>query len=485
MRFSRLVQLDNVCRTLQEAAEYIQENGDLPLCQDLLQNGIQLLDQISGLLRQHRMDWKNTRPMEQLEQVKAGWQMPLPLTMGEQLQQLRRSFSDDISIQIRAVFFAELGGKWDSLDSVYRYMCSDPRFDPIVVLTPVFRSLQVNGKEKYEVVYEDYLTKMGIPFYDYRAYNLERDCPELAFTCQPYESVTLPAFWAQNIAKHTNLVYLPYYIPHIINSNNKDILCNMPIHRYAWRVAASSEKFARYYRKYSLCQGANLMVTGLPKMDYAIKLKENPCGIPKDWRGKVQSRTVILWNTWYDGKLSSLDLLEQMLPWFAEHHDFALIWRPHPMSEAVMKLHQPEQFHKLKKMMDIVAASDHMVLDTEADCGPALECSAAMVSDFSAMMNQYLLLDKPVLWIQQPGKTLVDKQAERNSKWLVNSRWMEKASTADEATGFIERIGRGEDRNRDMRKNVRFEDLPLADGKAAERICNRLWDEMAREYLKR
>ena len=155
------------------------------------------------------------------------------------------------------------------------------------------------------------------------------------------------------------------------------------------------------------------------------------------------------------------------------------------MSKAVMKLHQPEQFYKLQKMMDIVASSDNMILDDEAECGLALECSVAMVSDFSAMMNQYLLLDKPVLWIQKQGKTLVDKQAERNSKWLVSGRWMEKASTADEAIEFIERIGRGEDRNRDMRKNVLFEDLPLADGKAAERICNRLWDELAQKYLKR
>lgn len=483
MRLSRLAQLDEVCRTLQEAAEYIQENENLPLCQELVQNGIQMLEQIDDILQQHQADWKNADPIERLEQVKTVWRTPLPPELSEQLQELRRSLRENIAIQIRAVFFAELGGKWDSMDSVYWYMRNDPRFDPVVVLTPIFRALQVDGETKSEVIYEDYLTEKGIPFYNYWDYSPEQDCPELAFTCQPYESVTLPEFWAENIAKYTRLVYLPYFIPHMINSENVNALCNMPIHTYAWKVAGSSEKFAKYYKKYSPCGETNLMVTGIPKTDYTLNLKKNPKEIPPSWHSKIDGRTVILWNTWFDGNISSLDLLEQLLPWFAEHQDFALIWRPHPMSKPVMKLYEPKQYLKLETMMDMVASSENMILDDKADYGPSFLCSDALVSDYSAMITQYLLLDKPVFWTQIPGKTLLDKEAEAKSDWLVSSEWMERGSSPIEVIEFIERINHGEDPNHGRREKAVLEDMPLADGKVAERISNYLWSEIYRECL--
>lgn len=255
----------------------------------------------------------------------------------------------------------------------------------------------------------------------------------------------------------------------------------MPIHTYSWRVASSSEKFAYYYRKYSQCRGRNLMVTGIPKMDYAVSLREKPCAVPKEWQSKIEGRVVLLWNTWYDGYASSLDLLQQVLPWFHEHQNFALIWRPHPMSRAVMKLHEPEQYRKLQEMMDAVPTFDNIILDDGVECGPAFSCSSAQISDFSAMMIQYLFLDKPLLWIQKPDKTLVNKEAELHSKWIVSSRWMEKASTSADVIDFMERIARGEDRYRGVRGEVCSEDLPLADGNAATRICNRLWEDLFQE----
>lgn len=480
MRLSRLAQLDEVCRTLQEAAEYIQENENLPLCQELVQNGIQMLEQIDDILQQHQADWKSTDPMERLEQVRAAWHTPLPPEISEQLQELRRSLREDITIQIRAVFFAELGGKWDSMDSVYWYMRNDSRFDPVVVLTPIFRALQVDGETKSEVIYEDYLTEKGIPFYNYWDYSPEQDCPELAFTCQPYESVTLPEFWAENIAKYTRLVYLPYFIPHIMHFESRTALCQMPIHTYAWRIAASSEKFARYYTKYSLCQGMNLMVTGIPKMDYVVNLKKAPCEIPQEWQGKIKGRTVILWNTWFDGNFSSWDMLEQLVPWFLEHQDYALVWRPHPMSKVVLELHYPDQYPKFKKLMDAVRDANNMVLDDKAEYGLSFVCSHAQISDFSSMMTQYLLMDKPLLWIQRPGKSLV---MEEHEEQMVSHSWMESGATVADVIAFIERIGRGEDRNRMLRAEVQAQDLSMADGKAAERICETVWKDLYSEVL--
>lgn len=480
MRFSRYVQLNQVCCTLMEAAKYVQDHEDSELCQELIENGVQLLNEFEMLLVQHQSDWRNTKTKELLDQIVSVWNNPLPEIASELLWQLHRSLQEDIVIQVRAVFFAELGGKWDSMESLYRQMCQDPRFDPVVVLTPIIRAKQVDGETNSEIVYDDYLTSKGIPFYNCWEYSLEQDCPELAFTSQPYETVTPVEFWAENIAKYTRLVYLPYFIPYMMYSDSRTTLCKMPIYSYAWRVAGSSEKFAQYYKKYSLCQGCNLMVTGIPKMDYAVQLKKQPCPIPDNWVSKVHNRTVILWNTWFDWNSSSLEILEQIVPWFAEHKEFALIWRPHPMSRPIFKLNGREEYYRFEILVETVNAATNMVVDTEPEYAAAFSCSQAQVSDFSSMMTQYLLLDKPLLWVDRPGKSI---QLVESEEQMVSNRWMEKASNATEVIEFLERVKNGKDRNRALRAEVRKQDLPLADGHAAQRICDVVWNDLIQETI--
>ena len=53
--------------------------------------------------------------------------------------------------QVRAVFFAELGEKWDAMESVYEYMREDSRFDPIIVRTPVGRVVERDGKREQPI----------------------------------------------------------------------------------------------------------------------------------------------------------------------------------------------------------------------------------------------------------------------------------------------------------------------------------------------
>ena len=139
MRFSRYVQLDQVCCTLMEAVDYIQGHDDSDLCRELLNNGAQMFRDFYTILMQFQSDWKNTKTKELLDEIICKWQDPLPDTIKERLEELRISLKEDIVIQIRAVFFAELGGKWDSMESVYSYMCQDPRFDPLVLLIPTLR----------------------------------------------------------------------------------------------------------------------------------------------------------------------------------------------------------------------------------------------------------------------------------------------------------------------------------------------------------
>ena len=187
MRYSMLVYISKMGRTLLEAAQYLRTAPEDALRTEITESGRQMLAQIREVLEHHRDDLRTEVPLVQLSEVESLWGSTNE-ALGAQLEQFIQGLPEQISYQVRAVFFAELGEKWDAMESVYEYMRDDPRFDPIVVRTPVGRVVERDGKREQEIIYKDFLTPMGIPALSYEQYNIEEDCPELAFISQPYEN---------------------------------------------------------------------------------------------------------------------------------------------------------------------------------------------------------------------------------------------------------------------------------------------------------
>lgn len=478
MRYSLLAMVCQMGQTLLEAAQYLRAAPQNAPRAELVQNGLQMLAQMRGALEQHRDDLCGDAPLARLAEVGALWErggqeQALEPLLVQFLQELPRQ----VRTQVRAVFFAELGEKWDAMQSVYGAMKNDPRFDPVVVRTPVFRVVQQNGKQKQETIYKDFLTPMGIPSLGYDAYDLAADCPELAFTSQPYEACALPQFWPENIAKHTRLVYLPYYLPDKVAHTAVNTMAQMPVYRFAWKTVCSGKKHHAFYCRHAENGGANALVTGLPKTDPFVTMGQSPVPLPDGWK-KLDGKTVFLWNSWYDISVSSLRYFEALMGWFRTHEDCALIWRPHPMSDAVTKLYYPGQYPVYQKMLRWAEDAGNVVLDKEASCLAAFGASHAMVSDYSSLLPQYLLLDKPALWIK-------GNQARFTGEEFIDSRWMEQAGRTEDILAFLERIRNGEDRNASLRGAVRRRDLSLADGHCGERVRDAVLAALNEESLPR
>jgi len=470
-----LAYITKMSRTLIEAAQYLRTAPEGALRSEVLDNGRQMLNQIQAVLEGHNGDLGDSTALEQLEEIKTSWESG-DEALDERLKQFAQKLPGQVNHQVRAVFFAELGEKWDAMESVYEYMRDDPRFDPVVVRTPVGRVVQRDGKREQEIIYKDFLTPMGIPSLGYDEYDIEEDCPELAFISQPYESCTLEQFWPENIAKHTRLVYLPYFAPFSIYEGAQEALCEMPVYRYAWKTIGASERHYQYYCKHAANGGGNMLVTGVPKWDPTVKLRIQPAGIPESWKRAVTGRKVFLWNSFYDFNGSSLPYFDAVYQWFQVHQDCALIWRAHPMTDTVTKLYYPEEYYaRLQKCVALVEAAPNMVCDREASYSAAFSCSIAQISDLSSMMFQYLLLDKPVLYIKTGGRGKVARE------FIIDSCWMEQAESATEIQKFLDDVSCGIDKNSRLRELVRQRDIPLADGQCGKRVCNTLWDQLHRE----
>lgn len=469
-----LVYITNMGKTLLDAAGYLQAAKNPSLEEELLANGRIMLDRIETVLEDHRGDLRSALPMEQLRQIRRQWKDSGNYTaLQDDLSEWIRRLPGEIDYRVRAVFFAELGGKWDSLESVYEFMRDDPRFDPVVVLTPIFRTANENGEQRQEVIYSDYLTPLGIPFLGYSQYSLEKDCPDLAFICQPYESCTLPQFWPEHIAAHTRLVYISYFIPSIVLKTYPDVLCRMPVYDVSWRVIGGGQKHYEYYCRYSRHKGANMLVTGLPKIDPVIKAKENGTALPHGWEC-IRGKTVFLWNTWFDISISSLRFFDEILKWFQAHDDCALIWRPHPMTEAVTRVSNPELVPLLRRYMDAILSAPNAILDQESSYLASFVYSDALFSDHSSLMQQYLPMDKPLLWFGLPSFGATGEE-------FISTEWMERTEKAEGILQFLEQVYRKEDPKKEIRAAILKQERLTTDGRCGERISRILWRELHTE----
>ncbi len=473
MRYSMLVYITKMGRTLIEAARYLHDA--LPqdgMRAEILENGGQMLAQMQDILQQSREGLHSDAPLVRLRRIGALWESGSGDTE-EMLRQWIETLPQEISYQMRAVFFAELGEKWDAMESVYEYMKDDPRFDPVIVRTPVGRVVHRDGKQEQEIIYRDFLTPMGISSFGYDEYDIEKDCPELAFISQPYESCTPEQFWPENIAKHTRLVYLPYYLPDILHEGSTQALCQLPVYKYAWKAVCASEKQLAFYCKHSVHQGANALLAGSPKLDRIFALKEQGIALPDGWK-TIRGKTVILWNSWYDINQSSLRYADALMSWFEEHREYCLLWRPHPMTDTVTKLYYPEQYSSYQLMQQRMEHMPNAVIDEETSYEAAFFYSDAQISDYSSLLPQYLPMDKPALWIKSGNWKFTGKE-------LIESSWMEKADSLENIFLFLDNIQQGKDTRAILRRQIRNRDLALADGRSGQRVCEAVWELMHKE----
>ncbi len=338
------------------------------------------------------------------------------------LLEIAKKINEDcknIEYKFKIVFFAELGSKWDSMDSVYKAFKNRTDCEVTVVLAPIFRAIKLpNGEIKSDIIYEDYLTSMGIPHIPFQKYDIKKELPDMAFTNQPYESVTPEQFWAENIVPYTKLVYLPYFTSRgVVDQSQIETQCKMPMQQLAWKVVCQSEKAKEIYSKYFLTKGENIIATGLPKWDWVVNMKERDIVFPKEWE-KLKGKKVILKNQHYNFKPENLlKVLRDSIEYFKDS-DVGLLYRFHPMTETMFKVYYQsykEEWEKVKKEIEL---SSNVAIDYNTTYDASFYYSDILLTGYSSIISQYLLTKKPVVLINWGGLEKLKKYDESENAFL-------------------------------------------------------------------
>ena len=474
MRFNVYKSMLDMCNTLKEAVSYMYENNS----NDLVNGCLDMLVSISTTLSDF-----NITDIESVNVISVGLNsqdLNLP-EIYNNIIDLENEIKTKVKYKLHILFVAELAGKWDSMASVYEAMKKREDCEVEVVIQPIFRAVKnPDGSVKSDVILNDYLTPMGIANTPYDQYDFATKLPDITFFSQPYESCTIEKFWPENMAQFTKVVYLPYYTAMTINPNlavaGYHSFFKSNTERFSWKIVSQSEKMRYHYKNLGSQKGTNVLVTGLPKWDYPMKLsKENtPC--PEEWKTKINGRKVFLWNTHFSANTSGSDFLnkgEEFLNIFIKNKNIALIWRPHPMTETILKLYMSDSLSKYNALKEKILKSENIVMDTEATYDAAFVYSDALITDLSSLIEQYLLMDKPVL--MSTNKPISEaREIYAVVDGLYDFSKIPFANAINDKKDFVEKISKNIDDWKNERAELIEKYFELADGKCGERVTEKI-----------
>lgn len=402
MRYSQYKTINELSESLNEALVYVADRKNYALLEDCLMAMTAISD---VLLNESGKEADKAKcilaDMYKILEILDNPEDDIP-KIANLSGDLANECKTNLKYKLRILFVAELGSKWDSMKSVYEAFLERDDCDIDVVLEPIFRATQLpNGETKAEIIYDDWLTPLGINHIPYKQYDMATIQPDITFISQPYESVTVPMFWPENIAKYSKLVYLPYYMsmPLKIGSEFLSIL-QMPVERYSWRIVAQSVYMKEYYKKFGFNRGENVIVTGLPKWDFPIALNSKNTQCPVEWKKKIKNRKVFLYTTHFGDDIIPFNSKAfSVINYFLIHPEYALIWRPHPMTETIKKLYQHEQWMNYEELKEAIHKSPNIIIDDNPSYDISFVWSDALLSEYTSMISQYLLMRKPIICV--------------------------------------------------------------------------------------
>ena len=489
MRFSEFEKIKELNASIDEAICYMAETGELRLAEDCAL----AVEGILSYFVKYDISIVPETLRDKAKKIKHLFsEIKVANTFNESIKETHQSFcklcEEQIQRKYKLLFVADIKGKWDSVASVYKEACKREDCEVDVVIQPVFRQTKLpDGTVRTEEMYEDYLTQAGIPARRYEDYNLEEEQPDITFISQPYESCTIPMFWPENIAKYSKLVYLPYFTATTLNtkisSSLHSFLC-MDVEKFAWKIACQSDTMARYYKEIGSQRGKNVVVSGLPKWDEVFGATKENTECPTQWKDKLDGKKVFIWNTHFSMEACASNILEKgnaFLDLFEGRTDIALIWRPHPLTELIIKMYIPGQYPKYASLKQRVEKSSNMVFDDNASYLPSFVYSDALITDFSSIMTQYLFADKPILMLIQGSSSDFQRQY-RTVDGLCELTRFPVAATLDEQKLFIQNVVNGEDIGREEREYLIKNYFGLADGTCGRRFLNTILEDYVKEF---
>ncbi len=366
--------------------------------------------------------------------------------------------------RITVAFMVVNPATWNSLRAVYEAMASNPLFQIYLVAQPDLRDPE--GRNPAYALLSSLYSAVINAFEHQKWFDITAVSPDYVFYSYPYEHAYYEAYKAREMRKYAKICLIQYgynfeqdatfYISH-----NFNFLKNVALFFAANETIQQCLKplFRSLTSPYP-----RLLHLGYPLFDWdppASQTSDRPCILwtPR-WTSSAQK-----------GNKQShfIDYYRSFLSFARQHPEVTLIIRPHPLmfsnflETGVMTQDQIDAFKAQCR------ESPNIELDEQADYFPGISRASAIVSDFSALLAEYFVLNKPVIYCD--GHRGFSKEA------LIMDASLYHARSWEEIERRLLQLLSGHDEMKEKRLQALKQFLPEGRGSIAERIVESIKED--------
>ena len=319
-------------------------------------------------------------------------------------------------------------------EALFKAMQADARFTPAFwILEPFYITNKELRRERLDQCLE-YAQKNNFQHYDNLTLEELRKtfAPDFIFTVQPYAH-NFP-FKIQELKKE-----LPCFIPYCYSNSDGPMLYHDRKIRYFYRYYLESDYIQQEARKYMANKARNTRVTGLPMATWLMnthieRSDTRPCII---WAPH--------WTVGYDEKralnLSTfLTIGDAMLDITRKHKDqLTFAFKPHPRLKRELYItpgwgkERTDAYYRAWQEGENTCLEDGSYTDLFAQ-------SDAMIHDSGSFILEYLLMNKPCMYMMRP-----ETMSPFNCSTREALECYEKGSTPEDIEKFIQSVLAGND----------------------------------------
>lgn len=368
--------------------------------------------------------------------------------------------------RLRVAILYQAPEGWCNVRSVWAALSRDEAVDARVVLLPFLHQDYEWNRGRAE----SYLSDQGVPFVPWDAFDLVGAGLDVVIYTSPYDQTRPREYHFAELRRHVCYVaYVPYALDVGGGPVNVEFQFGQPVTKHADAIFVRSEGARHMFERYCPSGAAHVVVSGHPRMDAIANLRDFQ--VDPAMLEAIGDRRAVLWNAHFSfdsDQWSTFDrLAESIFEAFRARPGLALLFRPHPLlwkklvNLGILAAGEIDGFKRELRSLGVV-------VDEHEDHRHAFAASTAMISDASSFLLEYLVVGRPVLYLENRyGFGLNEEGMALVPNYQV-------AQTGAEIGAFLDQLLRGEDPLKARRAAAVEAFFPGFDGMAGQRVVEHL-----------
>lgn len=277
---------------------------------------------------------------------------------------------------------------WDSMETIYMSALKDYDTDVEIMPIPYFTLANLQPVTSC-IEFGEYARNFP------NALNNDWDVIIFHYPYDNLNNVTRPLVYSSHLKRFCKHLVLTFYYCKPTDIEDKEALYvgvkNSDLVIYETEQQAEHAK--RVLKAYCNWQG-ECVAWGSAKYDLVGKMN-----CPKDWEEVIGNRKTVFLQTSIIPLMNNPNKLEQIKEVIEANKDKCIIWRTHPLYEATILAHRPQDYEAYVKLVNDFIETDN-IFDTTTTPEIAISVADEMISDRSSLVTLWNATGKKLTMLE-------------------------------------------------------------------------------------